>query len=291
MAKPKSFFIMRALVVPILFSLLLISSCGKELVQPRSPDGRISLSLGHFEDQAFTYSIYLDGKELVGPSAIMLEFQDQEAFGGGLDLEFLGESFKDESWNPLWGKSSRARNRYREYTYRLAERTQDARYLDWIIRVYDDGVAFRYSFPEDSGFGEFKLTREDCQFTLDPAGRAWATNHEHYYSSQEHPYDERPLGEITEDELIGCPLLVEVKDAGWLLITEADLTDWAGMYFRASENTPGTMVTSLASLWRDQLVKVEGSCPAVSPWRVIMVGTDPGTFIESDIIANLNDPV
>lgn len=243
------------------------------------------------DDHAFAYAIYLEGKPLVNSSTIDLEFEDQDAFGGDLDLEFLSESFYDESWAPLWGKSSRARNHYREYIYRLSERKEPFRYLDWIIRVYDDGVAFRYSFPEDSGFGEFKLSRENCQFSMDPASRAWATNHEHYYSSQEHTYDERPLGEIPVEELIGCPLLVEVGETGWLLITEADLTDWAGLYFRASEQRPGTMLSSLASLKRNQFIKVEASCPAVSPWRVIMVGDDPGTFIESMLIANLNDPV
>lgn len=290
MSETKSFFPMKALFNAILLSLLVFSSCVKEPVQPRSPDGRIRISLGMFEDQAFSYAVYLDGDTMVRNSAIDLEFAGQDAFGGELDLEFLSESFTDESWSPLWGKSSHARNLYREYRYRLSERGTNARYLDWIIRVYNDGVAFRYSFPEDSGFGEFRLTGENCRFSLDPASRAWATNHEHYYSSQEHPYDERPLGEIAADELIGCPLLVQVEGSGWLLITEADLTDWAGLYFRASEQHPGTMVSSLASLKRDPSVKLETSCPARSPWRVIMVGDDPGTFIESNLITNLNDP-
>ena len=99
----------------------------------------------------------MDAKSLVRPSAIMLEFLDQDDFGGALDMEFLSESLVDEKWTPLWGKSSFARNHYREYRYRLSELDPDARYLDWIIRVYDDGVAFRYSFPEDSGFGEFRM--------------------------------------------------------------------------------------------------------------------------------------
>ena len=154
------------------------------------------------------------------------------------------------------------RDHYNEYVCRLSENKQGGRYLDWIIRVYNDGVAFRYSFPEDSGFGAFKLTEELCEFNLDPSNRAWATNHEHYYSSQEHPYDERNIGDLGSEELIGCPLLVEAGDKGWLLITEADLTDWAGLYFKASEETAGSMISSLAPLKRDPDVKVEGSSPA-----------------------------
>ena len=109
-------------------------------------------------------------------------------------------------------------------------------------------MAFRYAFPEDSGFGEFRLIEEFTGFALDPAFKVWATNHEHYYSSQEHPYDERLAGELGPEDLIGCPLLVEAGEEGWLLISEADLTDWAGMYFRTSEETPGNLVSSLAAL-------------------------------------------
>ncbi len=74
-------------------------------------------------------------------------------------------------------------------------------------------------------------------------------------------------------------------------MTEADLTNWAGLYFRADDAVPGKMISSLASLKRDQAIKVEGKVPVESPWRVIIVGDDPGDLIESNMIANLNDPV
>jgi alpha-glucosidase len=160
-----------------------------------------------------------------------------------------------------------------------------------VIRVFNDGVAFRYEFPEGSGFGAYALTGERTSFNLDPGARVWAADHEHYYSNQEHEYEERLAVEIGEDELIGCPLLAELDEGGWVLITEADLTDWAGLYFRAAEAGTGKMVSSLASLKRDPSVKVTGKTPAVSPWRVIMVGDHPGILVESNMISSLNDPV
>lgn len=227
---------------------------------------------------------------MVEPSGFHLEFQNQEDFGYNLQVELIETLRVDTTWEPLWGKSSSVRDHYQQYLYRLTERDGSGRYMEWILRVFNDGVAFRYSFPEGSGFGNFNLTEEATTFRLDPANKAWATNHVNYYSSQEHTYDERTVGEIGTEELIGCPLLVEVGERGWLLITEADLTDWAGLYFKAEEGAPGSMVSSLASLKRDPAVKVEQECPTHSPWRVIMVGDDPGTLIESNIIANLNDP-
>jgi alpha-glucosidase len=152
-------------------------------------------------------------------------------------------------------------------------------------------VAFRYVFPENSGFGSFHLTAEKTSFQLDPEATCWATDHETYYSSQEHLYERQTAGTIDKEAVIGCPLLVEIPGTGWLLITEADLTDWAGLYFQADPSAPGRVVSSLASLRKDPGTKVIGETPAISPWRVVMVGDHPGILLESNLIANLNDPV
>jgi alpha-glucosidase len=269
---------------------LIIPACHPDGVTIVSPDGNITLALGSNGDMAFTYALFKSGQPVIKPSSIELEFLGQDLFGGGLDISMVSKNQVDETWEPLWGKCSKVRNHYNEYIFLLSERSQQGRSLEWIIRVFDDGVAFRYRFPEDSGFGKFSLTDERTGFVLDPGTRVWATNHEQYYSSQEHLYDERMVGDIGADELIGCPVLAEVDSTSWLLITEADLTDWAGLYFRADKSHPGSLVSSLASLKRNPAVKVESEAPAVSPWRVIMVGEDPGDLIESNMIANLNDP-
>ena len=281
---------MRSILVPVLACLFFVSSCSEKSVVPESPDQTIRVPLGLDGDSSFAYRVIRNGKELVKPSSFRLSFEQQEDFGGALDLELLSESLHDTTWQPLWGKTSLARDHYNEYVYRLSEKGGQGRYLHWIVRVYNDGVAFRYSFPEGSGFGTFRLTDELSQFNLDASDRAWAVNHGDYYTSQEHLFEERPVGAIGSDELIGCPLLVEVEDVGWLLLTEADLTDWAGLYYRADAQEPGRMLSSLAPLKRNPGVRVEGTCPVSSPWRVIMVGADPGDLIESNLLANLNDP-
>jgi alpha-glucosidase len=274
----------------ILLSLLCLPACHRGPGELRSPDGGITVRLGTSGDESFTYAIYRKGEQVVGPSSIELEFRNQDPFGGGLDLELISRAVVDETWEPLWGKSSKVRNHYNEYILRLSERGQHARQLEWVFRLFNDGVAFRYRFPGNSGFGQFALTDERSCFNLEGSVKVWATNHGQYYSSQEHTYDERRVDQIGKDELIGCPLLAEVDSNAWLLITEADLTDWAGLYFRAGGAGEGSLVSSLASLKREPSVKVITKVPAVSPWRVIMVGDDPGDLIESGMIANLNDP-
>jgi len=274
----------------LLLLVLLVSSCKSRQVIPESPNGRITLKPGTVPGAAFSYSVLKDGKVLVGPSDISLEFREQEVFGGELERELLSYREVDESWEPLWGKSSLVRNHYNEYLFRLKAPGEKGRSLEWIIRIFDDGVAFRYRFGEESGFNSFILTEERTSFNLNRAVKVWAANHEHYFSSQEHTFDERSVGEIGSEEMIGCPLLAEIDSGSWLAITEADLTDWAGLYFRRGQEDEASLVSSLSSLKRDPAVKVEADVPAVSPWRVIIIGDDPGDLIESNLIANLNDP-
>ncbi len=228
---------------------------------------------------------------MLNSSPIYLEFRDQPVFSGGLDVTLVSREAVDETWRPLWGKSEVIRNHYNEYVFRVSERTEDARFLEWVIRVYNDGVAFRYVFPENSGFGTFHLTEEGTAFQLDPSDTCWAVDHQSYYTSQEHLYEKRRSEEIGTEEVVGCPLLVKKEGVGWMLITEADLTDWAGLYLRADGTVPGRMISSLASLRRDPEIKVIGEVPAISPWRVIILGDQPGILLESNMIANLNDPV
>jgi len=276
---------------PIFYCFLVFSSCNVSDSSPVSPDGRIMVKLGINGDHSFAYSVYKEEQVLVNTSPISLEFKEQSPFGSGLDVVLVSRETVDEKWHPLWGKTGEARNHYNEYIYRVSERKENPRFLEWVIRVYDDGVAFRYIFPENSGFGTFRLTGERSTFHLDPEATCWAADHETYYSSQEHLYERQKVGDVDREALIGCPLLVELQGTGWVLITEADLTDWAGMYFQADPSQPGLISSSLATLRREPGTKVIGTTPAISPWRVIMVGDHPGTLLESNLIANLNDPV
>lgn len=270
-------------------ALLLIHSCGQRSEHPVSPDGKISVVLESGEQGLF-YSVIREGEVVVRPSILRLEFANQPPFAKNLEIALVSESAVDNTWEPLWGKTESARNHYREYTYRVGEKTGAGRSLELRWRIFNDGAAFRWIFPEGSGFGSFRLTGEVTGFNIDPACRVWATEHGDYYTSQEHLYDERMAGDIAPGELIGCPVLAETGKGSWLLLTEADLTDWAGLYFRAGTEEGSTLVSSLAPLRRDPAVRVERSVPAVSPWRVIMAGEDPGVLVESNMIANLNDP-
>jgi alpha-glucosidase len=276
-------------LLTIIVALWFMHSCRKNAVNAVSPDGTISITL-EAGPGGLLYSVGHGDEVVVRPSPLRLEFEGLQPFGIQPQIRLISESEADVTWEPLWGKTGEARNHYREYIYRVTEKTGDRLSLELHFRLFNNGVAFRYVFPGEFVPESFRLTDELTGFNIDPACRIWATNHGGYYTSQEHLYDERMAGEIAPEELIGCPVLVETGQGSWLLLTEADLTDWAGLYFRSGTEGSSTLISSLAPLKRDPAIRVEGKAPMVSPWRVIMVGDDPGDLVESNMIANLNDP-
>lgn len=277
-----------------ILSLACIVACNNANLEPQSPDGHLTLMLSE-EGQLLSYAIYHEEQLMVRPSGIEIHFRDQESFAGNMELELISDRTVDESWKPLWGKTEEVRNHFNEYVYRVTEKNQDSqnetRHLEWVIRVYNDGVAFRYRFPENSGFGQFAITDERTGFNLDPSHKVWAVSYEGYYTHQESTYEKKRVADINEWELIGCPLLLELDANHWMLISEANLTDWAGMYFLKGAEGEATLVSNLASLKREPGVKVETKAPCASPWRMFIIGDGPGDLIESNLMLNLNDPV
>ena len=212
--------------------------------------------------------------------------------------------------NPL-GKQREVRNRYRESTLLLRERSAKDRTFQLIVRVFDDGVAFRYVLISQPGMRDFVLDQELTEFRFPVDANCYAGEHEKgMRSSQEWEFRKQRLSEITPSAVNGLPVLVETP-AAWVAIAEADLLDWSGMWIGgkppedASETAaaepaavdaamvePSTAVTLVAKLAPrlDGEGLVKADTPHHSSWRVLMIGRQPGRLIESEIIHNLSTP-
>ena len=160
---------------------------------------------------------------------------------------------------------------------------------DLYLRAYNDGVGIHYGFPAQKGLDSIVLASEKTQFSFKKDYPVWRADYQNYKSPQEQEFLNAKLSDIKKEQLIGMPLLVKTNKA-YAIITEADLTDWSGAFLRA-DVTKNTMVTDLAPFPDDSGIVVKRVTPAVSPWRVIMIAKEPSGLIESDLIANLNDPV
>ncbi len=286
---------MRSFIFSILsLTMLLGTGCSSGLFTIESPDKEILVTVmtdggGNSGEGrgGLQYSVAYRGQEILGPSDLGLEFRGLPPVGPNMKVTGTDIKYVDESWERVWGRSKNVIDRYDELTVHLADVKNDLK-LDLVVRAYDDGIAIRYFIPEQDQIGDFELTRDLTGFRFTGNHRVWAAQYGPFRSHQETEFREMMLDDPELEERSGMPFLVEVGDIAWVAITEANLTDWAGMYLRRTGEH--TLEAVLAPWPDDPTLLVKSRAPRSSPWRLIMIGDSPGDFIESDILANLNEP-
>ena len=156
------------------------------------------------------------------------------------------------------------------------------------MRAYNDGIAFRYDLPEESGLGQFVLTDELTEFHFADDYRCWGGRDS---ASTEVQYPEARLSALFTGRGVRpsrsvLPLLVETP-AGFFAVAESDVLDWAGM---SLVSAGATTVKPVLDRRSDGNGKVVSSVPRVSPWRVLMFGRTAAELANSDLIATLASP-
>ena len=271
----------------ILLSVMLASAGAAEYVL-HSPDGRLGIIVS--DEAGLQYRVECDGRTMVLPSTLGLEFQDGTRLGPSAVVSQTKTARHSGTWNNEFGKRRLVRDHWRELELTLVETNgMKSRQFGLVIRAYDDGVAFRYDLPEASGLGRFVLTRELTEFHFADNYRCWAGEES---PCAENHYPEGTLGTLPETNAAGgrfksvLPLLVETP-GGYVAVAESDLLDWAGMFVTG---TGSPVVEATLADRSDHNGLVVSAVPRVSPWRVLMIGRQPGDLINSDLIANLATP-
>ncbi|MGH9915901.1 MAG: glycoside hydrolase family 97 N-terminal domain-containing protein, partial [Pyrinomonadaceae bacterium] len=242
------------------------------------------------------YSVFYRRKSLVHQASIGIDLAPAGPLNRNLKIVKVARYQRDETYAINPGKTSTARNHYREAVISLAEQpepqgqSEPHRRLDLIFRAYDDGAAFRYRFPQQPALSELIITSEHSTFSFvgDPQG--YALRVPSFKTHYEFHYQLLSLESISPDSLIALPLLLECPDKIWIAITEADLSDYAGMYLSGVAGNPGLLTSRLSPRLDNPQIKVKAGLPHVSPWRILMIADDPGRLIESNIVENLNPP-
>ncbi|MBD3349646.1 MAG: glycoside hydrolase family 97 protein [Candidatus Eisenbacteria bacterium] len=247
-----------------------------------SPDGRIRLVFS-LDEGAPGYSVSRDGREVIRPSRLGYRLRGAPPLEGGFAPAGTSRRSFDEVWRPVWGKASEARNHYNELEVRLRESGPPGRELSIVFRAFDDGVAFRYRVPRQTGLPAVEIADELTEFRFAGDHTTWSIRAD--YESYEHLYREMPLSELGA---ANTPVTMLTDDGLFLSVHEAALTDYAGMTLAWLEGDPLGLRCELVP-WPDG-VKVRGETPLVSPWRTIQIGESPGDLVESFLILNLNEP-
>lgn len=264
-----------------LFCHCFIPGIGGDTYKVASPDGKLKL-IFDLDDSAPVYSIKKDGKDVIKPSQLGFAFKYAPSMIKDFKVESVEEKSLDETWTQPWGEKKDIQNNYNELRVNLVEKSQLARKMTVVFRVFDDGVGFRYEIPEQPKLSRFEIMDEATEFALAGDHKSWwikAFQHNRY----EYLYKNSPVSEI---DTVHTPVTFETADGLYLSIHEAALTDYSSMALRRTENQ--TLKAELYP-WSDG-VKVKTSTPMKSPWRTIQITEKPGDLITSYLILNLNEP-
>lgn len=259
-----------AWIVVIALVCMAEENAAKESVQ--SPDGKIRATI-ELRDSAPVYSVWLNGKPVIEPSALQLELSDP--FAGGFAITGVSRESADQTWKPVYGERTVIPDRFSGVTMQLREKGQLARRLNIELRAYNEGVAFRYLIPQQEKNDNWKIERESSEFRFAAGSRAYPI-----YSTEQ-TFAAEPVAIPQLKDGAHTPLTVKTP-AGFASVLEAFVESYPRM--RLHKTNDGSPVSHL-------LGTVEAKAPFASPWRVILLGENEGKLIENQyLVLNLNPP-
>ena len=314
--------IVAAAAVMTTFSGFAQNPAGAEVL--KSPDGNLELRFALNDKGAPTYSLTYGGKDVILPSEMGFEIRgkrlkdtfEQQCDKVYAEPESLHDGFKvtdvkrdslDETWEPVWGEESHIRNHYNELAVTLEQGPVNKNGPKAVMvirfRLYDDGLGFRYEFPEQKRLKYFVIKDELTQFAMAGDHTAWWIPGD--YDTQEYNYTVSRLSEIRGLSLsstkaegnasqqtfsptgVQTALQMKTDDGLYINIHEAAVVDYPTTNLNLDDKTMtfSTWLTPDAEGWKGRV-----QTPARSPWRTVMVVDDARKVLASRLILNLNDP-
>ena len=255
----------------IVLVLSLLNLNAENPVELKSPDGKIAFQL-FLEDGQLSYTVAYQGETIVQKSALGLNGWTSK-FG----LIDVADSEVDTEWKPVYGERSLVRDHYQSKVISFLQNNNARFGMKLEVRAYNEGLAFRYVFPEsETGGRDINIREEYTEFRMPEETMAWYT----YYAQQE--YSLLPLSDFPNE----CerPLTLQLKNGLYVCLAEAGMVDYSRTKFTVDKQNPNTVNCSMFG-------PVELTTPFATPWRVIMVAEKPGQLLENDdLLLNLNPP-
>ncbi len=251
-----------------------------------SPDGRNQVTIQVDEGRLY-YSLTRDGRALILPSLLGFEFRGAPPLRDSLRITDTTRDTHDETWTQPWGEVARVRDHHNELAVAVAETAAPNRRFTMRVRAFNDGVGFRYEFPEQEGLGAFEITDELTEFALADNARAW-------WIPSDWPRKDRSeelfsSGPVSTLDSVQTPLTLELTDGHTVMVIhEADLADFARMFLAGPRMEGRTLHAALAPLADG--IKVRGHTPFVTPWRTVQVADRVTDLAPSVLGLNLNPP-
>ena len=265
----------------------------------QSPDGKLVLSVGLSADGTPVYMLDREGVSVIKPSRLGYKLLDGRDLTRDFSWEGTEENTFDETWTPVWGEEAEIRNHNNELLVKLSR--EDGVNMNLRFRLYDDGLGFRYEFPQENKLTYFKVADECTEFALTGNHTAWWIPGD--YDTQEYNYHESRLSDVRALNAVKRPynasqtvasamsvqtaLQMKTDEGLYINIHEAEVLDYPTTNLELDDKdfVFTTLLTPDA-----QGVKGRLQAPCHSPWRTVMVCEKATDVLASRLILNLNEP-
>lgn len=182
----------------------------------------------------------------------------------------------DTQWHPLYGERSTVRDAYNSATLYLSKKDGSGYRLNIEVRAYDEGIAFRYFFPEHPQAIFHKVTGDLTEYTFPAGTMAWT---EEWAQA---PFVRKPIADV--EHPVERALTLELPGGLWAALTDADVDDWCLTKYGRSDSEPNTLTSVMYS-------PVDIVTYYATPWKIVMAAEKPGELLEhNSIVENLNPP-
>ena len=247
-----------------------------------SPDGRITVTLDADGEGIPYYSVERDGKMLIAKSNLGFNFTDDDPMRRNFAVRSDARASVNTQWEQPWGERQFVADTHNELSLTFAEKDDTPRELIVRMRVFNDGIGFRYEFPEQKHFTTAKIAEELTEFNFASDGEAWWIQAGDW-NRYEYLYTNTPISAVS---VAHTPITFHMTDGPYLSLHEAALVDYSGMWLKRMQGT--NFRASLAPSPRGP--KVTRDAPFHTPWRSIRIADDTAGLYESDLELNLNEP-
>ena len=260
-----------------------------------SPNRRIEIGI-LLTDKVY-YSVRFDGRDVLWDSPLSLTLGDGRVLGQDFHIQEVIERLVRDEIHPPWGIRKTISDHYDEL-----ELIMKGGY-SILFRAYDNGVAYRFCTRLA---GQIRVAAEEVAYRFLKDHRLLAHVVGDFQTSYEKLYTKYRISEVVEKDFISLPLLVDQGNLK-LVVTEADLVDYPGMYLQRLENNNRFDLLGLfpefPTAWEQgglcqfnlrvterasYLAETEGY--RSFPWRLLIVEEEAARLATNDLVYQLAKP-
>ena len=262
--------------------LLLFAACNQQ-PQISSPNGQVTLTFRVNKSGVPQYSVSKNNTTLILWSSLGLACAEQD-LTSGFEITDTESQFFSDKWETVWGEERVIEDRH--YEMRVALLHQSGVRMDVLFRVFDDGIAFRYIFPEQE-MRSLTITDEISEYRFAADHAAWSIPwRTEYYEGL---WTKAPLSEQTDT--LCSPVTLELADGGYAFVHEAALYDYPAQNLYMKDGALRIYLTPWLDSTKQALdAKAYEALPFATPWRMVILADDLRQMVASRIMLNLNEP-